>query len=305
MSTKLNADFILGADNREPLDTYAKRFSKGQYFGKAALERAAETSRTLPVCRLEGENLIEPSEQMASFVSAWQVKPGKGFSPEVYDKMQLVPFGECAPILGLIPGFEKYIMMAGSFQKGTHQVIFDTKGVKYGTMICFESCFPHLARGLAQAGAQMLLVITNDSWYDPAYLGDAFTGNGFLHRIAEAGPEQHMRQSIMRAIETGLPVVRAAQTGISAVIAPTGHIIDSIPINKTGTIITNINRMSGKDRAETFYTRFGDWPGIIGLIIILCIFCFILVKNRKSTGSQTRCFLQYFIFRKTTNDKTS
>lgn len=220
---------------------------------------------------------------MAAFVSAWQVKPNRGFTPIVYDKMQLVPFGECAPLLGNIPGFNEFIMMAGSYQRGTDQVIFETDGIKYGPVICFESSFPHLTRGIAKAGAHFITVMTNDGWYSPSHLGKVFETNPFLNRVSGAGPQQHLAQSVMRAIETELPVLRAANNGISAMISPYGQILSSLPTDARDVLITDIDvdatRYSQKD---TFYVRFGDWPGIGGLCLIIIIFALMFVSYKKN-----------------------
>jgi len=279
----MNADIVLGADNREVWDNYYKRYKKGQFFGKEGRNRMDETSRTLPTISEKDGELIEESDHMATFVSAWHVLPKSGFSHIVYDKMRLVPFGESAPLLGHIPGFNRFIMQAGTFQTGTHQVQFETKNIKYAPLICYESCFPHLARGIAQAGGQMLVVITNDAWYNPAHLGKDFTDSPFLKRLAGAGPEQHMRQTVMRAIETNLPAVRAAQTGISTLISSTGQILRNIPSNQKGIIIAYVPDMPGRDYSKnTFYTRFGDWPGTTGLVIIMSIFVIVFVKRRQN-----------------------
>ena len=82
---------------------------------------------------------------------------------------------------------------------------------KFSTLICFEDTFPYLAREAVRDGAQFLVVITNDAWFSKS-----------------AAPYQHLQASVLRAIENGVPVIRAANTGISAIITNQGIILDRV-----------------------------------------------------------------------------
>lgn len=256
----VDADIFFGADAREPWTVYAGRLARG--FRPLGPD-SEPTTFTLPRLRTDarGEPILEEPEKMAVFNSAWLVTPERGLVDRVYHKVQLVPFGETAPILGHIPGFQDYVMTVGSFQSGMEQTIFETKGVRYGTMICFESAFGHLSRGLARAGARMLTVLTNDAWYDPAYLIERGGVFGtlfrlpFLRMLASSGPDQHFHMSVFRAVETRLPVVRAANTGISAVIDPLGRVVESRPFGQQGAIVADVPVPVQK---PTAYVRRGD-----------------------------------------------
>ena len=264
----LRGDVLLGADRREPVGSYARR-------AKAlpgSRDRLPDFPSLLTVTNDRGATeTVEPGV-MAAFASAWFVTEKDGMTSEVYDKMQLVPFGEQAPIVGMIPGFQEYIMMAGSFQPGLDQVIFETSGTKFGVMICFESAFASLARGIAQKGGQFACVITNDAWYDPSYAVEAGGFSGFLmslpvlRTLAAGGPDQHFVQSVFRAVETRLPVVRCANTGTSAVIDPTGRAHGTLPFGERGTIIHDLPIRSGGPLS--FYASRGDWFARACLILI-------------------------------------
>lgn len=118
-------------------------------------------------------------------------------------------------------------------------------------LICYEGIFPEdMTRGGLRP--DVLLIITNDAWF----------GNG-------AGPRQHLVQAQARAIEQGLPVVRAANTGISAVIDPDGQIVGQLALNTAGYLDVVIPA----PRAATLYARTGDWPILVllGLSVAACV----------------------------------
>jgi apolipoprotein N-acyltransferase len=117
-----------------------------------------------------------------------------------------------------------------------------------GVLICYEVIFPQIPRESVLRGAQVLLNLTNDAWY-----GD--TG----------GPYQHLEMSRWRAIESRVPLVRAANTGVSAAFDATGAEIGRIPLNTEGFLTATVYPM----RYLSFYTRFGDifaWFSVIAAV---------------------------------------
>lgn len=273
LSRELNSDIFFGADNRIP----RKEYLQMQARGNTGPSDAETTHFTIPkpelLTRIAESGSSVTIDDVAVFNSAWLVKPGIGLTNHVYNKIQLVPFGETAPLVDMIPYFQEKIMMVGSFQKGVAFTTFETSGTRYGGLICFESAFAALARGLARNGAQMICVLTNDAWYDPNYLIQAggFWGTLFqlpvLRSLAASGPDQHFEHSIFRAIETRLPVIRAANTGVSAIVLPSGRVAETIPFRQQGILIRTV-LAPGHDL--TFYTRYGDWFAQLCLAL-LCI----------------------------------
>lgn len=253
---EIGADILFGADRREPVEEYKQRLRRPD---------SGHSTRSLPQLAVgtddRGNTVPCEPGRMVVTVAAWQAKRGDGFPGTVYDKMRLVPFGETAPVFDQIPFFQEHIMMVGTFGKGTEHTIFETDGARYGVMICFESSFSGLAREIARRGANMICVITNDAWYDPAYLLRSHGFWGFLFRLpvlgklAASGPEQHFVQSVFRAVETRLPVVRAANSGISAVIDPSGASRLTIPWGTRETLVADVGLSNSP---PTFYTRHGD-----------------------------------------------
>lgn len=193
--------------------------------------------------------------------SAWLVFPQAGFSSKIYNKIHLVPFGEYVPLGGLIPFLQESIVQIANFDAGADPVVFQLKNppAQFGAVICFESSFSYLFRRLANRGAQFFAVITNDAWYGRS-----------------SGAYQHFALSIFRAIEFRRPVLRSANTGISAVISPAGEIICSLPLEKKGTINAQIFPAS----TTTFYQRFSDL--FVFILTLLLIFLFLLLRIRGS-----------------------
>jgi apolipoprotein N-acyltransferase len=154
-----------------------------------------------------------------------------------YDKRHLVPFGEYVPLQRVFFFLDKLVTGIGDFGRGRAATVFQDGGYRFSAMICYEVIFPAEVRELTRAGAQFLVNITNDAWF------------------GESGaPYQHLAMAAMRAVENGSYLVRAANTGVSAVIAPTGAILaQSRLFVETGMVGTIRLRVG-----ETAYTRYGD-----------------------------------------------
>jgi apolipoprotein N-acyltransferase len=154
-----------------------------------------------------------------------------------YDKMHLVPFGEYVPLKRLLFFVEAIAAEIGDFTPGRQAVIFPLEGAPFGTVICYEVIFPDLFRRFVGKGASFMTNITNDAWF-----GDS------------GGPLQHLAMVPLRAVENGVAVVRAANTGVSAFVAPSGAIEAVLPLGQRGTLRRDVPLR----RETTFYTRFGD-----------------------------------------------
>jgi apolipoprotein N-acyltransferase len=154
-----------------------------------------------------------------------------------YDKMHLVPFGEYVPLKGLLFFVEAIAAEIGDFTPGRERVIFPLQGAPFGTVICYEVIFPDIFRRFVREGARFMVNITNDAWF-----GDS------------GGPLQHLAMVPLRAVENGVAVARAANTGVSALVAPTGAIGPELGLFQRGAFRVDVPLRAG----ETFYTRFGD-----------------------------------------------
>jgi len=149
------------------------------------------------------------------YFNSMQVFADKGLLQGTYDKQHLVPFGEYLPLEGLLKalGLRKFVHVPGEFSVSERRTLMTIPGLPpVLPLICYEAIFPHEIEA-ANPRPGLIVNVTNDAWF-----GETF------------GPHQHLAQARLRAIETGLPLVRAANTGISAVIDPFGRTLASIPI---------------------------------------------------------------------------
>jgi len=222
------------------------RYADGNTYNSAAFYRFAK-----------GDSTVQPS--------TFNLQP----SLSVYDKVHLVPFGEFIPGDKWFPALQK-LAPVGSCTPGELKTLSlpldsNTQTLKYsnislGVAICFEDTDSAQMRALAKQGSQVLFFITNDSW--------------FSHSI-EA--EQHAWQAVARAIETGLPVVRVGNSGVSGTITPDGKPL----VDRRGTMFDRIQvEKRGGGGQRTAYVRLGDWP--LGIVFALLILCMILVKYKSN-----------------------
>ncbi|MHC5655132.1 apolipoprotein N-acyltransferase [Stappia sp. ICDLI1TA098] len=155
------------------------------------------------------------------FYNSVYVLGGDGEIRDAYDKVHLVPFGEYLPLKPWLEaiGLTKLVPLPGEFRAGFRpRLLAPVEGPSFLPMICYEAIFPVVAEGLPEHPG-FLLNVTNDAWFGET-----------------AGPYQHFALSRMRAIEQGLPLVRVANTGISAVVDPLGRVIASRSLGVTDRI---------------------------------------------------------------------
>lgn len=182
-------------------------------------------------------------ENGSQYVSAFLFSPN-GTPLSFYDKTHLVPFGEYIPfdrtVRKLLPQVS-VLGELGSFVPGEwNQPLLQMDQISFGAAICYESVFSRLWKDQAKAGARFFVNITNDAWF---FDTDA--------------PYQHLAVAVLRAAELRRPVLRAANTGISAIISPTGEILARAELNTRAVLQADIPLPLGA--YESFYTRWGDW----------------------------------------------
>jgi apolipoprotein N-acyltransferase len=186
------------------------------------------------------------------------VPSGDGMSLQVYAKQHLVPFGEYIPFDKWIPALQKLSPIGVSLHPGEAKVLEvpvavaqqrapPVGRVKVAPLICFEDTVPSLARRGAELGAQAIVLITNDSWFSHSW---------------EA--EQHAWQAVLRAVETGLPVIRVGNSGVTGVIEESGRarwLMDGTGrplVDAPGCQLETVQVRPAP--RLTPYVRFGDWP---------------------------------------------
>ncbi|MFV0513723.1 MAG: apolipoprotein N-acyltransferase [Jhaorihella sp.] len=191
------------------------------------------------------------------------VLDGAGALGDVYDKHHLVPFGEYVPLGDLaarfgLSGFAAQHGDGYSAGPGPRLVELGPLG-RALPLICYEAVFPQDVNGAPERPA-LLLQITNDAWFG-----------------LRVGPYQHLAQARMRAIEQGLPMVRVANTGISAMIDPLGRVREALPLGQAGYLDAPL----AAPLPPTPYARSGDGPVFILLLIGTVAFLGVICRRRR------------------------
>jgi apolipoprotein N-acyltransferase len=177
-----------------------------------------------------------------------------------YDKVHLVPFGEYLPLQKFLEslGLQQLTKQRGGFLAGDRRRLLSVPGAPPALpLICYEIIFPGAVMTKGRR-PDWIVNVTNDGWFG-----------------ISSGPYQHFQQARVRAIEEGLPLVRAANSGISAVVDPLGRIVDSLPLGAEGVIDAQLPRPIG----ATIYTRIGDAPA--AMLVVLALLAII---RRRSQG---------------------
>jgi len=179
---------------------------------------------------------------------------------QYYDKRHLVPFGEYTPMKSILYPISRLLSIPmsnlSSGQKKQKNLVVDN--INFIPLICYESAYPELI-DMNGMNHSVILNVSNDSWF-----GDSLA------------PYQHLQISQVRALEFKRYLIRAANTGISAIIDKDGHILEQLNLNTRDLLQSHIKTYTGK----SLYSRFGDYP-ILMLIFISIIFYFI---KRKADG---------------------
>jgi apolipoprotein N-acyltransferase len=179
----------------------------------------------------------------------------------IYDKVHLVPFGEYLPFEDFLEGLGLISLtkMPGGFLAGDRRRLMTVpQAPPMLPLICYEIVFPDEAVPPGERPG-WLLNLTNDGWFG-----------------ISTGPYQHFQQARVRAIEQGLPLVRAANTGISAVVDPVGRIIRALPLGAEGVLDSGLPQAI----APTLYVRAGDY--IAGAMVVGAFILAIVRRRRKS-----------------------
>lgn len=163
---------------------------------------------------------------------------GDGTIVARYHKAHLVPFGEYVPYKRVLFFATKLTRPVGNFLAGESAAPLAVGAAKAGILICYEDIFPEIARRTVRAGAQFLVNLTNDAWY------------GF-----SSAPYQHLAISVFRAVENRRFLVRATNSGVSAVVMPTGEVMVESGIFEPAIIVSPIALLSGVSP----YAMLGDW----------------------------------------------
>ncbi|MFM8365127.1 MAG: apolipoprotein N-acyltransferase [Verrucomicrobiota bacterium] len=172
----------------------------------------------------------------------------RGTEAQLHHKIHLVPFGEYVPLRQEFPLLARIVgdLVPSDFDPGKNFTVLELQSqpVKLGPLVCFEDTLGDLARRFAQLGAQAFVVVTNDGWF-----------------LESSGSLQHLRNALVRCVETGLPMIRAANTGITCAIDRNGVVREILRDTDGSTFQPGIlfSKISApKNPAPTFYTLYGE-----------------------------------------------
>ncbi|EEX08260.1 apolipoprotein N-acyltransferase [Ruegeria lacuscaerulensis ITI-1157] len=186
----------------------------------------------------------------------------RGVPAGLYDKHHLVPFGEYIPLGDLLGrfGISGLAATTGSgFSAGPGPRLMQAGTIgAVLPLICYEAIFPQITAN-APARPALFLQVTNDAWFG-----------------TKSGPFQHLAQARMRAIEQGVPLARAANTGVSAMIDPLGEVTEALPLGQAGYVDARIPA----PLMPTLYSRMGDVPVLLILSILLLLARNVLSRKR-------------------------
>lgn len=176
-----------------------------------------------------------------------------------YAKQHLVPFGEYVPLQKMLFFINRLVQAAGDFVPGTSSSPIVLGDRAFGMLICYEGVFPELARETALQGTDALVNITNDAWYGRT-----------------SAPFQLLQMSGWRAVECRLPLLRAANTGISTVFDAAGRSCGTVPLFETGQLTCPVRSF----RQVTPYVRYGDWFAWTCAAVALAALAFAFIRGR-------------------------
>jgi apolipoprotein N-acyltransferase len=214
---------------------------------------------------------VARADEEGRYFNSLAVVDATGRVGNLYDKAHLVPFGEYMPFRETLSrwGLRGVAEFQGlGFQAGPGAALVDIPGIGLARpLICYEGIFAEeIGSGTAQGRPRLLLLVTNDAWFG-----------------SFAGPQQHLALGRLRAIEQGLPMVRSANTGISAMIDGRGRVMASLPLNQEGTI----EAVLPPALDPTLYARMGDTPVAL-LLLALGLLAGLGPERRRGALDRTR-----------------
>ncbi|HVZ23010.1 MAG TPA: apolipoprotein N-acyltransferase [Vicinamibacterales bacterium] len=174
-----------------------------------------------------------------------------GTTGAVYRKMHLVPWGEYVPLKDWLTFVGPLVQAIGrGFDAGTTATLLPVGTHEISTAICYEIIYPDLVRRFVLEGSELLTTITNDSWFG-----------------ATSAPYQHFEQASLRAIEEGRYLVRAANTGVSGIVDPYGHVLARSAIYQQAVVVGDARLLTG----VTIYARTGDVFAYASAVVTLLL----------------------------------
>jgi apolipoprotein N-acyltransferase len=192
----------------------------------------------------------------------------RGELKQWYRKLHLVPFTEHFPYQKQLPWVYDALLNADThfWEKGIEATVFDSRGIKFSTPICFEDTFGYLSRDFVRNGAELIVNISNDAW-----------------SASLSAQNQHLSMAVFRAVENRRAMARSTASGQTCGIDPNGKILAmATPFAETW-VVTELPIV----QVSSFYTRYGDWLPVLfmalsGILLIIGLVSVIIRKDKSS-----------------------
>ncbi|MDQ7087170.1 MAG: apolipoprotein N-acyltransferase [Acidobacteriota bacterium] len=235
-------------------------------------EDLSQLSREVGVPILYGADLFawdrtDGHRRLGKLYNGAALATPRGTARRWYGKQRLLPFAEGVPFADLIgwdpsrrKGGDGYLTLLGNFTPGPRPTLFQVGAARIGVLICYEGMYPQLARRYRNEGANLLVVMTNDAWWGRSVF-----------------PAWHATMAGSRARELDVPVVRAANSGVSSLADRLGHVQARTGVAES-TILRGTIRPSSTP--PTFYARHGDWLVGLDLLFVALALAFGIFRRR-------------------------
>jgi apolipoprotein N-acyltransferase len=190
-----------------------------------------------------------------------------------YDKIRLVPFGEYIPLGDVLPFLQKLTPIPRSLTPGKTKVIFslpasdDKPPTRFAALVCYETVFADLTAAFRRLGAEFFVNVTDEGWY-----------------VVPDELHQHLAMAVFRAVETRATMVRAANTGVSCFIAPTGDIYARLAPHTRGVLHATVRTCA----VVTPYVRHGDVFAVACALVSVGLPLGLLVAARRRRAGEPR-----------------
>ncbi len=230
---------------------------------KQGTERLRSLVSEIKIPLLFGAPAFDRGEDEDKYYNRAYLLDSKGQVLNYYDKVHLVPYGEYVPLKRFFPYIKKITQAVGDYTGGEPGKLLELEGQKIGVIICFEALFPALVRNLVSGGASFLVNPSNDAWFGRS-----------------SAPQQLLYQAALRTVENRRAKIRAVNTGLSAIIMPTGEIKNRLELNETNYLVGSVPLLNEK----TVYTAIVDVIPQLCLGITLAVFIGGLMIRRKKNA---------------------
>lgn len=187
-----------------------------------------------------------------------------GANAGIYEKEHLVPFGEYVPYGEYFPFIGKMVNGIGDFKPGRHVFPIDSGILSMGMLVCYEIIFPELAQKRVQDGANVLVNISNDAWYGRS-----------------SASYQHLQLAVLRAVEQHRYLLRATNTGVSAIVDPYGRVLTQTPLYETVAVQAQIQPLEKITIYHTIHSYLA--PIFVGLAALLLVVARLRTPKRTQT----------------------